>query len=148
MFRIWRNRGTVLICVGKEITCHLSIVLIDFSDLARTGWHSNVHAQWLCDVLMLLPFQGVITFRHVNPGCRFACPGLCAPLGLQPALAKFETWVKVKSVKEVTALEYSTQWLKFRIQPALTKSKTWVKVKSVKEVMALEYSAQWLKFRI
>ena len=38
-------------------------------------------AQWLCHVLMLLPFQGVITFRHVNPGCRFACPGLCAPLG-------------------------------------------------------------------
>ena len=36
-------------------------------------------------------FQGVITFRHVNPGCRYACPGLCAPLGLQPALAKFET---------------------------------------------------------
>ena len=30
---------------------------------------------------MLLPFQGVITFRHVNPGCRCACPGLCAPLG-------------------------------------------------------------------
>ena len=24
---------------------------------------------------MLLPFQGVITFRHVNPGCRCACPG-------------------------------------------------------------------------
>ena len=38
-------------------------------------------ALWLCHVLMLLPFQGVITFRHVNPGCRFACPGLCAPLG-------------------------------------------------------------------
>ena len=27
------------------------------------------------------------------PGCRFACPGLCAPLGFQPALAKSETWV-------------------------------------------------------
>ena len=26
------------------------------------------------------------------PGCRFACPGLCAPLGFQPALAKSETW--------------------------------------------------------
>ena len=36
-------------------------------------------------------FQGVITFRHVNPGCRFACPGLWAPLGLQPALAKSGT---------------------------------------------------------
>ena len=40
---------------------------------------------------MLLPFQGVITFRHVNPGCRCACLGLCAPLGFQPALAKSET---------------------------------------------------------
>ena len=27
------------------------------------------------------------------PGCRFACPGLCAPLGLQPAFAKSESWV-------------------------------------------------------
>ena len=25
------------------------------------------------------------------PGCRFACPGLCAPLGFQPALVKSET---------------------------------------------------------
>ena len=44
---------------------------------------------------MLLPFQGVITFRHVNPGCRCACPGLCAPLGLQPALAKSEISVRI-----------------------------------------------------
>ena len=27
------------------------------------------------------------------PGCRFACPGLWAPLGFQPAFAKSETWV-------------------------------------------------------
>ena len=27
------------------------------------------------------------------PGCRFACPGLCATLGFQPALAKSETSV-------------------------------------------------------
>ena len=28
-----------------------------------------------------------------TPGCRFACPGLWAPLGFQPALAKSETSV-------------------------------------------------------
>ena len=38
-------------------------------------------AQWLCHVLMLLPFQGVITFRHVNPGCRFRlCPEMSSYL--------------------------------------------------------------------
>ena len=31
------------------------------------------------------------------PGCRFACPGLWAPLGFQPVLAKSETWVSYKS---------------------------------------------------
>ena len=29
------------------------------------------------------------------PGCRFACPGLWAPLGFQPVLAKSETWVSM-----------------------------------------------------
>ena len=32
------------------------------------------------------------------PGCRFACPGLCAPLGFQPALAKSETWVTMNRI--------------------------------------------------
>ena len=36
----------------------------------------------------LLLFQSVIAYRYAHPGCRFACPGLCAPLGLQPVLAK------------------------------------------------------------
>ena len=56
---------------------------------------------------MLLPFQGVITFRHVNPGCRCACPGLCAPLGLQPALAKFET----QGVASLALGNVHDQWL-------------------------------------
>ena len=47
-------------------------------------------------------FQGVITFRHVNPGCRCACPGLCAPLGLQPALAKSEA-KKLDKVNQLTS---------------------------------------------
>uniref|UniRef100_UPI003FD8293F hypothetical protein n=1 Tax=Alloprevotella sp. TaxID=1872471 RepID=UPI003FD8293F len=45
--------------------------------------------------IKLLPFQGAETLLCGNPGCRFACPGLCAPLGFQPALAKSETSVKI-----------------------------------------------------
>ena len=37
---------------------------------------------------MLLPLQGATAPTRVNPGCRFACPGLGATLGFQPALAK------------------------------------------------------------
>ena len=47
-------------------------------------------AQWLCHVLMLLPFQGVITFRHVNPGCRYACPGHVLHWAFSPPLLKLE----------------------------------------------------------
>ena len=69
--------------------------------------------QHLRHVLKLLPFQGAETLLCGNPrvslrlpwafaltgrdcsntrypGCRFACPGLCAPLGFQPVLAKSE----------------------------------------------------------
>ena len=35
---------------------------------------------------MLLPFQGATAPTRVTPGCRYACPGLGAPLGFQPAL--------------------------------------------------------------
>ena len=45
-------------------------------------------------ILNTLPFrarQYYLLWNH--PGCRFACPGLCAPLGFQPALAKSETSV-------------------------------------------------------
>ena len=37
--------------------------------------------------LMLLPLQGATAPTRGTPGCRYACPGLGAPLGLQPALA-------------------------------------------------------------
>ena len=37
--------------------------------------------------LMLLPLQGATAPTRGPPGCRYACPGLGAPLGLQPALA-------------------------------------------------------------
>ena len=39
-------------------------------------------------IVMLLPLQGATAPTRVNPGCRFACPGLSAPLAFQAALAK------------------------------------------------------------
>ena len=42
-----------------------------------------------------MPLQGAKTLLCGTPGCRFACPGLCAPLGFQPALAKSETSVSL-----------------------------------------------------
>ena len=41
-----------------------------------------------------MPLQGAETLLADDPGCRFACPGLWAPLGFQPALAKSETSVR------------------------------------------------------
>ena len=43
--------------------------------------------QYLRHVLKLLPFQGATAPTWGDPGCRFACPGLGAPLGFQPVLA-------------------------------------------------------------
>ena len=86
IYAVWYQELSVLVLKRESFVILYNLTFYRQS----TGRHSNVHAQWLCDVLMLLPFQGVITFRHVNPGCRCACPGLCAPLGLQPALAKSE----------------------------------------------------------
>ena len=37
---------------------------------------------------MLLPFQGATAPTWEYPGCRYACPGLSAPLAFQAALAK------------------------------------------------------------
>ena len=40
---------------------------------------------------MLLPLQGVNAMAIRNPGCRFACPGLCAVALSGRALTKSET---------------------------------------------------------
>ena len=50
-----------------------------------------------CDEAYVVKDEGFCPYRArrlyyaETPGCRFACPGLCAPLGLQPALANSET---------------------------------------------------------
>ena len=52
-----------------------------------------------CDEAYVVKDEGFCPYRArrlyyaETPGCRFACPGLCAPLGLQPVLAKSETSV-------------------------------------------------------
>ena len=47
-------------------------------------------------ILNTLPYRARKLYYAGTPGCRFACPGLCATLGFQPALAKSETSVKTK----------------------------------------------------
>gem|GEM_PF-4236722 len=42
-------------------------------------------------ILNTLPYRALRLYYAGTPGCRFACPGLCATLGFQPALAKSET---------------------------------------------------------
>ena len=39
-------------------------------------------------IVMLLPLQGATAPTRGDPGCRYACPGLSAPLAFQAALAK------------------------------------------------------------
>ena len=36
-----------------------------------------------------------------DPGCRYACPGLSAPLGLQPALAKIMVAISMLVVERL-----------------------------------------------
>ena len=47
----------------------------------------RVKAYLTPSVSTLLPLQGASYTATLYPGCRFACPGLCATLGFQPALA-------------------------------------------------------------
>ncbi len=50
---------------------------------------------WLMDgrgEFMLLPFQGVGARGRGTPGCRFACPGLCACWAFSPLLANGWAW--------------------------------------------------------
>ena len=81
-------------CVGKRVGAVAPYqykvgAKLFFSETVFGGFYSLL---WLFDGerqnvhLMLLPFQGVTTPTRVNPGCRFACPGLVAPLGFQPVL--------------------------------------------------------------
>ena len=54
----------------------------------------------------------------VHTGCRFACPGLCATLGFQPALAKSETWVcyHFVMVRKDRCAKVNVSWRYFSIR--------------------------------
>ncbi len=53
------------------------------------------HRMYFCSTpapcLKAFALTGRDCFNTRYPGCRFACPGLWAPLGFQPALAKSKT---------------------------------------------------------
>ena len=88
------------------------------------------------------------------PGCRFACPGLWAPLGFQPALAKSETWVTLqvcthKYKKNTTyplhfSLFFSIVFLRVQAEKSRTSSTTLVRDFSwLHHFFAPLYSAYW-----
>lgn len=84
----WVSRvGAVAPCKGKSFTpyrqgaqnWHQSLLLLPDEDFKSTF---NAFA-----------LSGRDCTNTETSGCRFACPGLCAPLGFQPAPAKSETSV-------------------------------------------------------
>ena len=59
-------------------------------------------AYCICIIIIAFALSERHRNRHAHPGCRFACPGLSAPLGFQPAFAKSE-------------FQYITYYVKFRM---------------------------------
>ena len=80
-------------CKGKSFTplCCYSCLI---ADLAVLKWNTVcIFCSILAPCLKAFALTGRDCSNAWYPGCRFACPGLCATLGFQPALAKSETWV-------------------------------------------------------
>ena len=80
-------------CKGKSfnpLCCYSCLI----ADLAVLKWNTVCK---FCSILAPCLKAFALTGRDCSntryPGCRFACPGLCATLGFQPALAKSETSV-------------------------------------------------------
>ena len=85
-------------CKGKSfnpLCCYSCLI----ADLAVLKWNTVCT---FCSILAPCLKAFALTGRDCSntryPGCRFACPGLCAPLGFQPALVKSETWVTYRKV--------------------------------------------------
>ena len=112
--------GAVAPCKGKSFTPYRQ---------GAQNWHQS---------LLLLPDEDFkSTFNAFalsgrdctntgNPGCRFACPGLCTPLGFQPAFAKSETSVpySTKLIKLFFTIKWqfcptTCQRTPSRVQPSL-----------------------------
>ena len=78
---------------GKSINplyCYSCLI----ADLAVLKWNTVcIFCSILAPCLKAFALTGRDCSNTWYPGCRFACPGLCVPLGFQPALAKSETSV-------------------------------------------------------
>ena len=80
-------------CKGKSfnpLCCYPCLI----ADLAVLKWNTVcIFCSILAPCLKAFALTGRDCSNTRYPGCRFACPGLCATLGFQPALAKSETSV-------------------------------------------------------
>ena len=82
-------------CKGKSfnpLCCYYCLI----ADLAVLKWNTVcIFCSILAPCLKAFALTGRDCSNTRYPGCRFACPGLCAPLGFQPVLAKSETSVLI-----------------------------------------------------
>ena len=77
-------------CKGKSFKplCYYSYLIVD---LAVLKWNIVcIFCSIPAPFLKAFALSGRDCSNTRYPGCRFACPGLWAPLGFQPALAKSE----------------------------------------------------------
>ena len=88
----WVSRvGAVAPCKGKSFNplCFYSYLI---ADLAVLKWNIVcIFCSTPAPCLKAFALTGRDCSNTRYPGCRFACPGLCSPLGFQPALAKSES---------------------------------------------------------
>ena len=80
---------------GKSINplCCYSCLI---ADLAVLKWNTVcIFCSIFAPCLKAFALTGRDCSNTWYPGCRFACPGLCVPLGFQPVLAKSETWIRI-----------------------------------------------------
>ena len=81
-------------CKGKSFNplCYYSYLI---ADLAVLKWNIVcIFCSIPAPCLKAFALSGRDCSNTRYPGCRFACPGLGAPLGFQPALSKSESWVR------------------------------------------------------
>ena len=75
-------------CKGKSfnpLCCYSCLI----ADLAVLKWNTIcIFCSILAPCLKAFALTGRDCSNTRYPGCRFACPGLCATLGFQPALAE------------------------------------------------------------
>ena len=96
-------------CKGKSFNplCCYSYLI---ADLAVLKWNIVcVFCSTPAPCLKAFALTGRDCSNTRYPGCRFACPGLCAPLGLQPVLLKLWTSVKLVNGVDVASPAASTQ---------------------------------------